>query len=750
MLSRLRELSQPPPATDAEQARRAALLQIFLAGLAGWLLLITAGRIARATISSADLLSVAPSAAGMVASAVLLILVRRGQTRLVTVLTVLGIFAVTTFESMRFGMIRTPLAVLYLFDIMLASLLLDRRWAATLTALSGMSALGLFFAQYNGLIEPAPGPPNFEDWLTSVAAFAAASFLIYRNQVSLTNEIEQARRNEKAMFQNTRDLQAMRTALEKKIAAVETAAEHRWTWLEQVHAIARDVHTFEDVEKLYPGVLRLMRHKLNIDSAALFRLDSEGKELVLRATTAENGEVVTGQRLRIAVSDAGRLSRAIATGAPQWDGGPETMSTPQMDEIHAEARDIVLPLIGLDNPIGVMRLTVQTSFEMTTREIKALQILADQIARALENLSRATSPELAAPSLGDEHELAGAETLRSYANPTMQPRAYRFRGHQIEALPAPTTPPQPGQQSSASESESLAARFIPIRIRNRVVGQVRVQFEDPRPAGASAALLQEAVDRLALALENAHLLEQVRLRSDQLQLLQEITAIGASHVELDRMLSAMTEKLVEGVGVSGAAVILSDPEFRFGTFAAVATTGAPSSLGRAAGDRIVLGRVRVMDGLLDEPESGILYNVTGRPDYQELQQILPTANVATAVLIPLISRNEMIGVVILSTEDRDRRLTAQDLSLLEQISRQMAAAIEVARLFEQTMRRAERKRLVTEITNKIRSTNDPQTIIETAVQELRSALNAGRAEIHLEPTSALGRGRSSRKKNGNN
>ena len=59
----------------------------------------------------------------------------------------------------------------------------------------------------------------------------------------------------------------------------------------------------------------------------------------------------------------------------------------------------------------------------------------------------------------------------------------------------------------------------------------------------------------------------------------------------------------------------------------------------------------------------------------------------------------------------------------------MALSAENARLFEETTARADRERLVSEITSKIRSNNDPQSMIQTAIQELRAALGASRVDV---------------------
>ncbi len=122
---------------------------------------------------------------------------------------------------------------------------------------------------------------------------------------------------------------------------------------------------------------------------------------------------------------------------------------------------------------------------------------------------------------------------------------------------------------------------------------------------------------------------------------------------------------------------------------------------------------------------------------EEIHNLVGDSGYETVVLVPLISRSEVIGLISIGDMHPGRIFDDQDINLLDQISLQVAAAIEVSRLFEQTLRRADRKRMVTEITNKIRESNDPDQIIQTAVNELREALKAQQAQIHFQPSASL-------------
>lgn len=101
---------------------------------------------------------------------------------------------------------------------------------------------------------------------------------------------------------------------------------------------------------------------------------------------------------------------------------------------------------------------------------------------------------------------------------------------------------------------------------------------------------------------------------------------------------------------------------------------------------------------------------------------------STSYLVPIKLRGEIIGNLVVQSPTGTAWNTDQQ-DLIRAVAERVALSAENARLFEETTQRAERERLVTEITGKIRSHNDPQAMIETAINELRSALGASRVEI---------------------
>jgi GAF domain-containing protein len=96
--------------------------------------------------------------------------------------------------------------------------------------------------------------------------------------------------------------------------------------------------------------------------------------------------------------------------------------------------------------------------------------------------------------------------------------------------------------------------------------------------------------------------------------------------------------------------------------------------------------------------------------------------------VPITLRGETIGTLSVQVP-KSERISADQIDLIKAVAERVALSAENARLFEETATRATRERLVSDITTRIRSTNDPQEMIQTAMEELQRVLGATRIEI---------------------
>ena len=148
--------------------------------------------------------------------------------------------------------------------------------------------------------------------------------------------------------------------------------------------------------------------------------------------------------------------------------------------------------------------------------------------------------------------------------------------------------------------------------------------------------------------------------------------------------------------------------------------------------------------LYDRTQSERSASMTPAPDIwrPEMERALAAGSLATAqeggdggersgLAVPITLRGQTFGVLGVESPTGDHQWTEDDIAIIEAVSDQLAQTLETARLFADTQRRAERERLIGEITAKIRASTDVQSILEAAAVELGEALGTSRALVRL-------------------
>ncbi len=149
--------------------------------------------------------------------------------------------------------------------------------------------------------------------------------------------------------------------------------------------------------------------------------------------------------------------------------------------------------------------------------------------------------------------------------------------------------------------------------------------------------------------------------------------------------------------------------------------------------RKVLGYLFNQSGISPQQVENPLWKkvfTSGDPVYA----VLPSSNGSpdnAVMAVPISVRGETIGVIHVQDQGENRLWSEDEIAVVNSIASQVAVALENARLFENTVRRAEREKKVLQITAKIRSTNDPEEMMRIAVSELQQALSATRTQIYI-------------------
>jgi GAF domain-containing protein/HAMP domain-containing protein len=132
--------------------------------------------------------------------------------------------------------------------------------------------------------------------------------------------------------------------------------------------------------------------------------------------------------------------------------------------------------------------------------------------------------------------------------------------------------------------------------------------------------------------------------------------------------------------------------------------------------------------------SGYKYTVIGTIPLQEIKpsesadQRKNKQSDPRNISVPIVLRGETIGTLEVQIPNQEH-IKADQMDLIKAVAERVALSAENARLFEDTTRRAERERLVSDITTKIRGSNNPEEMIRIAAQEIKNALGVSRVDV---------------------
>jgi GAF domain-containing protein len=113
----------------------------------------------------------------------------------------------------------------------------------------------------------------------------------------------------------------------------------------------------------------------------------------------------------------------------------------------------------------------------------------------------------------------------------------------------------------------------------------------------------------------------------------------------------------------------------------------------------------------------------------------PSTTNPSALAVPVKFRDQVIGFIHIEAAEVNRKWTEDEVRVVQSISDRAAFALENARLFEETSRRAEQEETIAHITSQIGSSTDFNRIMQTTIEELGRTLGATRTFIQLEASS---------------
>jgi PAS domain S-box-containing protein len=200
--------------------------------------------------------------------------------------------------------------------------------------------------------------------------------------------------------------------------------------------------------------------------------------------------------------------------------------------------------------------------------------------------------------------------------------------------------------------------------------------------------------------ERQRLEEQMQMQAERAQILADAGAFFASNIDPNWVTQAIAERVAEVLG-DWAAVILRSAESNELRVAAIHHRDM-ASLG-LAWSYIYRQPLVVGEGIIGQVVStgypALMTNVTSASSAVSPQENVTSyhtrsGQLASLLILPLRTRREMLGALVIAANDPERRMTDENLPLAEVLAERAALAIENAKLY---MEQVEARRKVEDL-----------------------------------------------------
>ncbi len=321
--------------------------------------------------------------------------------------------------------------------------------------------------------------------------------------------------------------------LEKRVQERTSELERRTFQVQIAAQVARDITATRDLEQLLEHAVNLIRDRFGFYHAGVFLVDEQNEYAVIRAATGQAGKEMLAQGHKLRVGETGLVGYATGRGQPRiaLDVGQDAIHfrNPLLPETRSE---MALPLKIGGRVIGALDVQSREEAAFDEEDVTILQIMADQLAIAIEN---AYLIEEIQGHLKELETFYGNYSRQGWDQivQTSPIIGYQYDQSGLSAIQA---------QSDAAE-DSGALTSIPLEVRGTVIGTIDILPEAGRLSPQDLTLVNSIKDRLSQALESARLFEEARERAIREQRINELTASISQSLNFDTLMQTATREL---------------------------------------------------------------------------------------------------------------------------------------------------------------------------------------------------------------
>lgn len=346
------------------------------------------------------------------------------------------------------------------------------------------------------------------------------------------------------------ELQSLVKTLEQKVEDRTQDLQKQASYLRLAAEVARDSANTNNLDELLNRAAELILDRFGFYHTGIFLLDEHGEYAVLQASPTEAGREMLARNHKLRVGQEGIVGNVAATREPRiaLDTGLDVahFNNPLLPMTRSE---MALPLKVSDQLLGVLDVQSEQPEAFTQDDISTLQIMADQLALAIQRVRLSQEQEYNLRQLESTYQSFTLSSWQKFSGETTFKPGYHFDGVKLttldiypeysqEVLRKGRSVVLPG--SGDTKSATLA---VPLKLRDQILGVMTIGFEESAINPDTINLAEEIANRLAVALENARLYSETQKQAEQTRAVSEISNRITASVNIENILRTTVEEL---------------------------------------------------------------------------------------------------------------------------------------------------------------------------------------------------------------
>jgi GAF domain-containing protein/HAMP domain-containing protein len=346
------------------------------------------------------------------------------------------------------------------------------------------------------------------------------------------------------------ELQSLVKTLEQKVEDRTQDLQKQASYLRLAAEVARDSANTNNLDELLDRAVQLIFDRFDFYHTGIFLLDERNEYAVLQASPTEAGREMLAHHHKLKVGQEGIVGNVSATGEPRiaLDTGLDVtyFNNPLLPMTRSE---MALPLKVNEQLLGVLDVQSELPEAFTQDDISTLQIMADQLAIAIQRVRLSQEQEFNLRQLEGAYQTFTLSSWRKFSQEKGFKPGYRFDGVNMTAL---DIYPE-GSQETLRKGKSVVlpgdketkntTLAVPLKLRDQILGVISISFGEDTINPETINLAEEVASRFAVALENARLYTETQKQAERTRAVSEISNIITSSVNIENILRTAVQEL---------------------------------------------------------------------------------------------------------------------------------------------------------------------------------------------------------------